>query len=815
MVEAGSGASKIDLDLLYREIADPASWHWKVDVKTGWFAHHPESAEGVHVRAVLDGLRATGNEAEAIRLVTALESVRAVFSNDGHKEAADAISLVLEQARIVATENGFSVPDLPEDVYTKKYEEDLTFPGGLAFALSQGGLLQSAREAVVHRLRVGKSDLAFYYLTRTAAIYFRENGQTFVAFDDDPEENILLVRTEEGRNAGSNWLVDVRDPLIANAIVRAKATHRVAPVTGENVRTDVGVCTAMIGDVTEKYVSFIEKHRGKKLQMYVLETDRCKNVTENTVLIRCVLVGVVYYSDLSANDYFANVGRARGVQKISTGNGGSLVPYVGLLLNQRNPGLFSSVPELLSFFNGIERRLSHDTVGSFYGGLGVVLDQIHTREDIERFLVFFQNYGHHKEWVKRPLLLKYAFETFCHDQERSSGLLDRLRSRREARFKLSFLRRAFAERYHDTITDEELTTAPSSSLFKMVEGADISPEEIAQARAAIVANKKSTHFPLNKIYYQQSARGTKIERMALDSVRQAVLDVISVTATVPGRWQARHDEAKARVASFLNNPAKAQELINFFQSAINQGSYFKEIATHHKKIQGAAAKDDIIAAVAAIRSAAERSKYDTIKDEQYRQKMEPLNDILTMLKSQTDDTATEVRGVLIKTQTPSITDLVDYDTVHCCALFPYHNEDGILGYLEDEHSILLQYFTTGKRGLLTIYGVIICVLCEDDVGNTVLLVDSAEGDENWLKAMKHWQATYHDCIKQLAKDSGANGVFYGNNAGNTVPKEFLKYLSEQLPLKTIALRKKNDAKRYLETFSNGHSGSATGYYEPV
>jgi hypothetical protein len=303
--------------------------------------------------------------------------------------------------------------------------------------------------------------------------------------------------------------------------------------------------------------------------------------------------------------------------------------------------------------------------------------------------------------------------------------------------------------------------------------------------------------------------------MADDIIKQAILDIISVTATPQNRWSQRHDEAKARLTTLLNNPTKAQDLINFFQSSINQGTYYKEISADHQRLKGNVDKSTMINAIDAIRNAAERNKYPAITKEQYERKMEPLSDILTMLKSQTDDTATEVQGVLIKTQAPAITDLVDYDTVHCCALFPYNNEDGITGYLEDEHIILLQYFTTGKRGLLTIYGAIICALCDDDKGNTILLVDSAEGDENWLNAMKNWQEVYRDCIKALAKDAGCTGVIYGKNAGNTVPKEFLKYLDTKLQLTTIQLKKKNNAKRYLETFKNDWSGQAKGYYEKI
>ena len=807
--------SQADLSALYEELRSPSSWHWKVEEKTGWFAHHPTSAEGVHVRAVLDGLRGAGQEVEVRQLTTALESLRAVFSNDGHKEAADAISLVLEQARIVATERGFSIPDLPEDVYTEKSERNLDFPDGLSFVLSQGGLLQSARECVVHRLRAGKSDLDFYYLTRTAAIYFRENGGLFVAFDDDPQENILLVRTEEGRKAGANWLVDVRDPLIANAIARAKATHRVAPVTGENVRTDVGTCTAMIGNVTEKYVPFIEKHRGKKLQMYVLKIDNCKNVTENTVLIRRVWVGNVNYGNDLVAYVIYDVGRARGVQKISTGNRGSLVSFVGLTYHRKYPGMFSNVENMTLFFNAIDRRVKREQRSGLYGGLYAVLDITRTTQDIERFVAFFATYGHHNEWRKRPILLRYAFETYLHDQNHPTTLLDRLKSRREEKFKRAFLRHAYQQRFNENITDEELSTLPATALLTVIECDDIEPADIARTRTAITTTKKDAHFPLNKVYYEQSAKGVRIEKMAADIVRQTALDIIGVTATATGRWQARHDEAKERIARLLNNPQKAQDLVNFFQSCINQGAYYKEIASNHKRIQGSASKEEVVTAIDAIRNAAERTKYEQIDNTQYRAKMEPLNDILTMLKSQLDDTATDVTSVVIKTQQPAITDLVDYDTVHCCALFPYNNQDGAIGYLEDEHIILLQYFSKGKRGLLNIYGVIICVLCENDKGENVLLIDSAEGDENWLKVIKNWQTTYHDCIRKLAKDANCVGILYGNNAGNTVPKEFLAHISTTLPLTTVQLRKKNDTKRYLESFSNGYAGNASGYYEKI
>jgi hypothetical protein len=460
-------------------------------------------------------------------------------------------------------------------------------------------------------------------------------------------------------------------------------------------------------------------------------------------------------------------------------------------------------------------------------------ESIHTTDDIHKVLAFSRAYGHHKEWFERPLLARYAFETFLHEQNNKNGLLDRLKSRREDQFKRSFLKRSYEARFHDTLTDEELAVLPSSVLFTMIEDDDCTPDEIKRARNAIATTRKGQHFPLNKTYYEQSAKGVRIERMAHDTVRRAIIDIISVTATMPSRWQARHDEAVKRIAHLLNNPAKAQDLVNFFQSCINQGAYFKEISEHLQRLKGTVDKSTMVNAIDAMRNAAARSKHDKVPDDLYRTKMEPLNDILTMLKSQTDDSVGDINSVIIKSQSPAITDLYNYDTVHCCALFPYNNKDGILGYLEDEHIMLLQYFTKGKRGLLNIYGVIICALCEDQQGNTILLVDSAEGDENWLSAMKNWQETYRQCIKALAKDSGAKGIFYGGNGGNAVPKLFINYIQSVGTVREhlvyidaehryvvddsngLVLRKKNSVPRYLETFKNGWSGKASGYYEPM
>jgi len=810
------------INLSLAEAYDPKSWHWIIDKRTGFFKHkhQPKNREIQHIRFVREKLSPEKELLldEALRVLAA--AWREIKQDDCQK-AVRAIDVFLGENGVRRTDQGFHVPDLPLDAYTERSDENLQFPQIVSFGLSQGGVVQSAREAVVLCL-ANMHDLMYGYLTRTAAIYYRKNDRILVAFDDDPFDNILLTATKEGYDAGGEWFVDIGR--VAAAIARAEKAGRVIGVTIENKRPDpleFGRC--ILGDKTEQYDHFLQHHLGRKLRGQALSSSF--GVSETRVLIRCVRIGNSYVDDLIASCDLSDGSRARWVQKISAGNGDPLLPYMGLLLF-KDLGLYrgeSDAAALLSFFEPLERQFKPELRRWFYGGLGIVRPMIKSTKDIEQFAAFFKQYGHHTEWFKRPILLRYAFEVFLHDQAHPTGLLDRLRSRRDEKFKLAFLRRAYEQRFHYAITDEELLTLPSSSLMKMIEcdtgnGYDhyaITAETVHHIHEVIKTTKKGAHFPLNKVYYRQSAKGVKIERMALEVVRQAVLDIISITATPVSRWQQRHDEAKQRVAAVLNNPAKADDLINFFRSCIDQGNYFKQISKEFTALKAGADKAIIVNALQAIKMAARSSKHERVADQLYEEKMEPLNDILTMLKAQTDDTASEVQGVIIKTQTPSITDLVDYDTVHCCALYPYDNDEGIDGYMEDEHIILLQYFTTGKRGLLTIYGVIICALCEDENGNNVLLVDSAEGDENWLKAMRHWEETYRDCIKKLAKDSGCVGVFYGKNAGNTVPKKFLNHLSGELSVTTMALRKKNPAGRYLESFRLGSSGTPEGYYEPV
>jgi hypothetical protein len=280
---------------------------------------------------------------------------------------------------------GFSAYDPLIEGYTVMSSENLALPGCIDFALSNGGLLQSAREAVNYRMMKGKSDFAFYYNTRTAAIYYRENNQYFVAFDDSIFDNILLLRAKEGYDARDNWLVNANDPLVKNAILRAKSAGRTIMVTNENTRANsLAVAKCIIGNKADAYGAFVKKHLNNELKSYVLVNSDCRNVTDGRVLIRLVGLGGV---GLGANCRCDYDGRSRGVQKISIGNRGWLVPYIGSIIFQQL-GLIrsldgSGVTAVFAFFDEREKKLLNSkAISVFYSSLAATRKYIKKEEDL-------------------------------------------------------------------------------------------------------------------------------------------------------------------------------------------------------------------------------------------------------------------------------------------------------------------------------------------------------------------------------------------------------------------------------------------------
>ncbi|MBR9693162.1 hypothetical protein GOV07_04520 [Candidatus Woesearchaeota archaeon] len=361
------------------EALNPTSWHWITDAKSGWFVHehHPENAEERHISEVREKLSAKNKEL----LDEALRSLAKAWKGSGNPDAQKAVATIGMLLSEKESSRVWSVPDLSIELYTEKSSQNLVFPKMVDFALANGGVLQSAREAVIYRMHKGKDDFSYWYLTRTAAIYYRKNGSLLVAFDDDPFDNILLSATDEGRAAGRNWVVDVSR--VSKAIERAEKTGRTISVTAESGRSDaMDVARCMIGDKSRLYEHFLQKHGYERLYAWVVKSGDCGRVSENEALIRCV--GVLDDGDVGSADIDADgdYGRsARGVQKISIGNRGHSVAYIGLLLFKQ---LGTDNPRATkAYFEQVEDSLSPKEQGVFYAGLGACREFIKTKEDLD------------------------------------------------------------------------------------------------------------------------------------------------------------------------------------------------------------------------------------------------------------------------------------------------------------------------------------------------------------------------------------------------------------------------------------------------
>ena len=193
--------------------------------------------------------------------------------------------------------------------------ENIIFLDAVEYALNHGGVLQSAREAVTYRLHAGKNDLNYYYFTRTVAIYFKEGSDYFVAFDDDPFENILISNAQQGYELDALWYISLNNQSIANAIKRARSVGRIVPITDNNEQKDPSIISKyIIGDKAKDYDSFISQHLKKNLCVWTLANDNCKFIPTGKALIRVVgLGGGVFVNNVvDASILCSFHGRSRG-----------------------------------------------------------------------------------------------------------------------------------------------------------------------------------------------------------------------------------------------------------------------------------------------------------------------------------------------------------------------------------------------------------------------------------------------------------------------------------------------------------------------
>jgi len=237
--------------------------------------------------------------------------------------------------RVSPHEYTIDTPGFPEHLFSAASQQYLALPGAVRYAQQRNSVLQSAAEAVAFRLAAQRADLADnYQVTRTAELYFKDNDTFAVAFDDDPAENILLSRAQQGYDAHkttNKWLVPKDDPLIRAALARAATTRRIVPLaekvalattawnSASGHKTNM-LLRATIGDLAEPYAEFLSYNNRHTGYEYCLDprTLQQLGVDEEQVEVRCVGIGS---SDNNINLYAGgrcvDAGRARGVRSVA------------------------------------------------------------------------------------------------------------------------------------------------------------------------------------------------------------------------------------------------------------------------------------------------------------------------------------------------------------------------------------------------------------------------------------------------------------------------------------------------------------------
>jgi hypothetical protein len=236
-------------------------------------------------------------------------------------------------ARCSPSEYQIDTPGFDQTIFTVTSRDYLPFPVAVQYARVRNSVLQSARDAIAFRIAANGAEGANdYQLTRTAAVYFREHGQHFVAFDDDPADNLLLARSTDGTAAyrvGLPWLARRANDMITRMLDRAQHADRIHPLPrqDETIYSTTGstaayatapMVRAMIGDLAAPYADFLGNKGHTRGRTWLLTPkDVQRNVvTDDFVEVRRVGVGGEAYLmyGLDADGRCNGTGRARGVR---------------------------------------------------------------------------------------------------------------------------------------------------------------------------------------------------------------------------------------------------------------------------------------------------------------------------------------------------------------------------------------------------------------------------------------------------------------------------------------------------------------------
>ncbi|MFQ5621167.1 MAG: hypothetical protein ACE5FT_04950 [Candidatus Nanoarchaeia archaeon] len=174
----------------------------------------------------------------------------------------------------------------------------------------QPSLLVSAAEEAHYRTTQDPNVQLRGQWSRTPAIYFKQEGKWYVAFDDsaDPAENIVLARAEELRNAHRDndgvCVLPQSDGHISIMLNRARRAGRVVPVledSPQSVQTDAfgdhEIMKAIFHeDVARNYGNWLRQRGRQSVNLYTSESSYLDGlgIPDDSVDVRGVgLVGGV------------------------------------------------------------------------------------------------------------------------------------------------------------------------------------------------------------------------------------------------------------------------------------------------------------------------------------------------------------------------------------------------------------------------------------------------------------------------------------------------------------------------------------------
>jgi len=172
--------------------------------------------------------------------------------------------------------------------------------------------LHSALE--VAKLRINESVEVFHpYLTRTAAVYFKEKGEWYVAFDDtaDPDKNVILA--DRLGNIPKN------NTLVKDLLKRAYDLDRIVKV--ENTEFfpisefgDNSTLKAIIGKYAQPYARLLRRNDEENGFIELLSPERLENICRGDKFrVIYVAVGGVCCETFFVDCYIKATWNARGI----------------------------------------------------------------------------------------------------------------------------------------------------------------------------------------------------------------------------------------------------------------------------------------------------------------------------------------------------------------------------------------------------------------------------------------------------------------------------------------------------------------------